>query len=144
MNSEQEKIKIVKFTYLYFFVIISVAVILGALAPFLMRVLVGVQFQGSSMYVIWIALGYAFDGMYYMVVNYIFYAEKTHLLAMVTLMGAIINIFFNYFFIRWNGAVGAAQATSLMYLLTFLFVWYLSSKVYLMPWRDALKRNTNP
>lgn len=144
MNSEQEKIKIVKFTYLYFFVIISAAIILGALAPFMMRVLVGVQFQGSSMYVVWIALGYAFSGAYYMVVNYIFYIEKTHLLAMVTFMGAIINIFFNYFFIRWNGAVGAAQATSLMHLLTFLFVWYLSSKVYPMPWRHALKRNTNP
>jgi O-antigen/teichoic acid export membrane protein len=144
MNSGQDKIKIVKFTYLYFFVIVSTAVILGALAPFLMRVLVGAQFQGSSMYVIWIALGYAFDGMYYMVVNYIFYAEKTHLLAIVTFMGTIINIVFNYFFIRWSGAVGAAQATSLMYLLSFLFVWFLSSKVYPMPWRHALRRNTNP
>lgn len=142
LNSEQEKIKIVKFTYLYFFAIISSAVTLGVFAPFLMRVLVGVQFQGSSIYVIWIALGYAFSGAYYMVVNYIFYAEKTHWLAMVTFLGAMVNVVFNYFFIRWNGAVGAAQATSLMYLLTFLFVWYLSSKVYPMPWRQIFKRNT--
>lgn len=144
MNSEQEKIKIVKFTYLYFFVIISAALVLGALAPFLMKALLGVQFQSSAVYVIWIALGYAFNGSYYMVANYIFYAEKTYLLAMITFIGAAINVIFNYFFIRLNGAVGAAQATSLMYFLTFLFVWFLSSKVYSMPWRQALKRKTNP
>lgn len=144
MNSEQENIKIVKFTYLYFFVIISAALLLGALAPFLMKVLLGVQFQGSAVYVIWIALGYAFNGSYYMVVNYIFYAEKTYILAMVTFTGASINVVFNYFFIRLNGAVGAAQATSLMYFFTFLFVWFLSSKVYSMPWRKALKRKINP
>lgn len=143
MNSAQEKTKIVRFIYLYCFFIMVFAVGLGTLAPSLMNVLVDVQFQGSAMYVIWIALGYAFGGMYYMVVNFIFYAEKTHLLAMVTFMGAMINIVCNYLFIRWNGAIGAAQATSLMYLLTFLLVWCLSSKVYPMPWRQALKRSTN-
>lgn len=142
-NSVQEKIKIVRFTYLHFLVIVVSAISLGYFAPFLMRVLVGVQFQGSATYVIWIALGYAFNGMYYMVVNYIFYAEKTYLLAMVTFIGAMINVVFNYFFIRWNGAIGAAQATSLMYFLSFLLVWFLSSRVYPMPWRQALKRSIN-
>lgn len=140
MNSEREKVTIVRFTYLYFFVIISAAFILGALAPLLMDILVGTKFQGSSAYVIWIALGYSFDGMYYMVVNYIFYVEKTHLLAMVTFMGALVNVFLNYFFIKFNGAVGAAQATSLVYLISFLIVWYLSSRVCPMPWRKFFKK----
>lgn len=139
MNSEQEKKKIVKFTYAYFLVILGSAVGLAVLAPLLMRVLVGMQFQGSIIYVIWIALGYSFTGMYYMVVNYIIYSEKTQLLALTTFLGALINIVLNYFFIKLNGAVGAAQATALTHLITFLFVWYLSSKVYRMPWLEALR-----
>lgn len=139
MESYEEKIKITRFTYVYFIVIVLLAFALGILAPFLMKILVGKEFQGSIVFVIWIAMGYAFGGMYYMVVNYIFYAEKTHILALATFLGAMINIVLNYFFIKLNGAVGAAQATSLTYVITFLFVWHVASKVYPMPWKQALK-----
>jgi len=136
-NSDEEKTKIVEFTYLYFFIIAILAIVLGALSKFLMNMIVGVQFQESAIHVIWIALGNSFDGAYYMVVNYVFYAEKTHLLSMVTLTGSLLNIIFSYFFIRWNGAIGAAQAMSLTYFVVFMLVWYLSSKVYPMPWKKT-------
>ena len=134
MNSEQEKIKIVKFTYLYFFVIISAAIIFGALAPFLMSVLVGVQFQGSAMYVIWIALGYAFQGMYYMVGLFICYAEKNYFLSIGTTCGCLINVILNFLLIRSYGAVGAAIATSMTYVCIFFLIWFLGNKAYPMPW----------
>ncbi len=139
VDSYGKKIKIVRFTYAYFILIILLALFLGLIAPVLMGFLVGREFQGSVVFVVWIAMGYAFSGMYYMVVNYIFYAEKTRVLALATFLGAMINIVLNYFFIKLNGAVGAAQATSLTYVLTFLFVWYVASKVYPMPWKEALK-----
>lgn len=134
LDSMPEKRKIVRLTYSYFAVITVCAVGLSILAPLAMTVLVGREFQGSSVYVVWIALGYAFHGMYLMVVNYIFYAEKTHLLAIATMAGSLLNVVLNYVFIKMNGAVGAAQASTLTYLFTFLFVWYLSSRVYSMPW----------
>ncbi len=137
-----EKIKIVRFTYVYFVVAISGVVALGVLAPWLLSVFVGKEFQGSVVFILWIAMGYAFNGMYYMVVNYIFYMERTHLLAWTTFLGATINIILNYFFIKLNGAVGAAQATSLSHGITFIFVWYLSARVYPMPWKPALIRKT--
>jgi O-antigen/teichoic acid export membrane protein len=132
--------KIVKNTYVYFVLILSLAVIMGALAPIMLKILVGVNFQGSSIFIIWIALGASFRGMYYMVVNYIFYVEKTYILAMVTFLGAIFNVVLNYFFIKYNGAIGAAQATSLVHFLTFLMVWFLSAKVYPMPWKTFFRK----
>jgi len=56
-NDFNTKIKIVKFTYLYFFAIIMFALILGISAPFLMKLLVGKSFYESSSVVLWIALG---------------------------------------------------------------------------------------
>ncbi|MGI6787992.1 MAG: lipopolysaccharide biosynthesis protein [Aminobacterium colombiense] len=131
--------KIVKNTYVYFVLILSLAVIMGALAPIMLKILVGVNFQGSSIFIIWIALGASFRGMYYMVVNYIFYVEKTYILAMVTFLGAIFNVVLNYFFIKYNGAIGAAQATTLTHFITFLVVWLYSAKVYPMPWKKFFR-----
>ena len=138
LDDKQEKIKIVRFTYFYFIIVILGAFILGGIAPLLMSIFVGKEFQGSVVFVIWIAMGYAFTGMYFMVVNYLFYAEKTFFLALTTFFGAAINVFLNYFFIKANGAVGAAQATSLSHFITFILVWYLSCRVFPMPWNCLL------
>jgi len=127
-------LKIVKLTYVYDFCILMLAITLATTVPFFLKFLVGEKFVSSSQFIIWIALGGAFQGMYYMVTNYIFYAQKTHLLAWVTFLTAVINLISSYFLIIWNGAIGAAQGTMLAFLLSFLMTWFLSAKVYKMPW----------
>ena len=70
-----------------------------------------------------------------MVTNYIFYAEKTSILAKITFFSASLNVVLNYFFIKKFVAIVAAQATSVIYFIQFLLTWLLSAKVYKMPWR---------
>jgi len=141
-NHYATKIKIVKFTYAYFLGILILAIVLGISAPIFLKVLLGKAFNDSSIYVIWVALGYAFNGMYLMVVNYIFYEQKNSFLAMVTFATAILNVILNYFFIKEFGAIGAAQATTVIFATKFIVVWTLSAKVHKMPWKDVLlKRN---
>ncbi|AMC01349.1 Polysaccharide biosynthesis protein [Aerococcus viridans] len=137
-NQYTTKIKIVKFTYIYFVGILLLALGLGILAPIFLSVFLGKAFNESSVYVIWIALGYAFNGMYLMVVNYIFYEQKNSTLAMVTFATAFLNIVLNYFFIREFGAIGAAQATTIIFAIKFVVVWILSAKVHKMPWKNVL------
>ena len=133
-NNYSTKVKIVKFTYLYDVGIILLALILSFIAPYFLRVFVGQNFYFAYKYVLWIALGYAFQGMYFMVVNYIFYIKKTYILAWITFSSAGINIILNYFFIKANGAIGAAQATTITFFIKFVLVWVLSAKIYKMPW----------
>ncbi len=133
-NNYSTKIKIVKFTYLYNICIILAALALSFIAPYFLKFFVSKNFYFAYKYVLWISLGYAFNGMYFMVVNYIFYVKKTYILAWVTFTSAGINILLNYFFIKANGAIGAAQATTITYFLQFIMVWILSAKVYKMPW----------
>jgi len=133
-NDYAMKVKIVKFTYLYFILIILFAVSLAIIAPLGLRIMVGKEFSSSLIFVIWIALGYAFNGMYKMIVNFIFFAEKTYILAWITFLCALSNVFFNYVLIKANGAVGAAQAVMITFFLMFILTWPLSNKVYPMPW----------
>lgn len=139
-NNDASKIKIVKLTYLYFVVLIFLALALSFASPWFLKFFVSKNFHSADKYVIWIALGYAANGMYFMVVNYIFYAKKTYFLAWITLSTAGINVILSYYFIKTNGSIGAAQAMTVSYIIIFILSWILSTKVYKMPW--LLKRSS--
>lgn len=134
-NDEMVKRRIVRFTYVYFAGILVVAAVVVVATRLLLPYVVGASFLTAMKYVPWIAFGFAFSGMYYMVANYVFFANATHILATVTFVTALANIGFNYVLISVNGAVGAAQATCLAFLISFLMTWILSARVYRMPWR---------
>lgn len=139
-NQYNEKIMIVKLTYAYFVVIICLGLALGIIAPWFLSFFVGSQFAGSGQFVLWISVGFAFDGMYKMVVNYIFYVRKTYILAWVTFSTALVSIVVNYFAIKYLGAIGAAYTYTLIGFITFLLVWLLSSRIYPMPWNLKKRR----
>jgi O-antigen/teichoic acid export membrane protein len=128
------KIKIVKFTYVYDAVIIILALFLAFISPYFLSFFVGEDFYSAYKYVLWIALGYAANGMYFMVVNYIFYVKKTYILTWITLFSAVANVILNFFLIKANGPIGAAQATAICFFLSFVLTWISSAKVYEMPW----------
>jgi O-antigen/teichoic acid export membrane protein len=134
-NDFKIKLKIVKITYLYNILILSFAFFFGLIAPWLFSFFVGKDFKAASSYVIWIAVAYAFNGMYKMATNYCFYAQDTRVLPFITFSAAAINIGASYLLIKLNGAIGAAQAKVITYFIFFITTWFLASMVYKMPWR---------
>jgi O-antigen/teichoic acid export membrane protein len=95
----------------------------------------GASFHGAYTFVFWIALGYAFNGMYLIIVNYIYYIKKTYLLSKVTVLMGVFHALLSLTLIQFFGVMGAAYATAISFFVTFILVWRLSSKVYVMPWR---------
>ena len=79
-------------------------------------------------------MGFAFNGMYKMVVNYLFYAEKTQLVALSSIIAACANIFLNLNLIPVYGLTGAAMATLMAFFLQFIMVWGFASRTIEMPW----------
>jgi len=132
--TKDSKIKIVKFTYLYFVSVVIFALIFSLSAKVFVPYVLGPQFFEASEYILYFSLAFAFQGMYFMISSYIFYAEKTHILAYVSTATAIIHLVLLYILVDVNGAVGAAQATLISFSLTFFMTWRLSNKVYPMPW----------
>jgi len=139
-NSAQKKVKIVKITYLYFVVLLLIVVFFYLITPYIYYYLIGESFQKGIEVVVWVLLGYAFNGMYKMVVNYLFYSKETRSIAWCTGISAILNIALNYFLIDLNGIIGAAQATTLSFLFLFLSILILSSKRHKIPWKLNLDK----
>jgi O-antigen/teichoic acid export membrane protein len=131
----QGKKQLVKYTYLYFIVILLIACFFSYFFPIFVNRFINIRYHEANQYIPWIAFGFAFQGMYFMVVNYIFYVKKTHYLSIATFCSGLIHVASSYILIQINGAIGAAQATTFSFFIAFVFVWILSAKAYKMPWR---------
>lgn len=138
-KSEKTNLKIVKFTYLYFVLMIGISFLLSIFTPFIFKFVIGKEYSKAVGFVFWIALGFAFNGMYKMVVNYFFYIKQTYWVSIITFLTAMINLFLIFFLIKKNGAIGAAQSTAIAFFIQFILVWALSAKKYKMPWLFFLK-----
>jgi len=138
--TDTEKKELVKFTYIYFIGILLFASLLSVIMPWFIKYFLDERYIMSSEFISWIAFGYAFQGMYFMVVNYIFYEKKTYILASVTFFTGLLHAIISYLLINANGAIGAAQATTLSFFIMFILVWILSSKTYPMPWSLTSKK----
>tara|TARA_B100000508_G_scaffold140507_1_gene141819 strand:- start:20120 stop:21382 length:1263 start_codon:yes stop_codon:yes gene_type:complete len=127
--------RLVKMTYMYFAVLLLLAGGLYGIAPFLFSLFIDDRYIVAQDFVGWIAFGFALNGMYKMVVNYLIYLKLSKLIARVTFFVAILNVVFNYLLIKENGAIGAAQSTALSFFLQFVIIWYFSARFYPMNWK---------
>jgi O-antigen/teichoic acid export membrane protein len=126
--------KIVKVTYLYNAAVLISAVLLGISAPLILSFFVGNKYTEASRYVLLLALSFAFEGMYKMVTNYIFFSKKTYLLAYITGGTALGNIGLNFWLIPRYGIMGAAVATVVSYFASFIVTWIVAARCYRLPW----------
>ena len=135
---------IVKLTYIFMacFLTLAFSMILGA--KILFRLFINKKFAGAEPLVFWVALGFAFTGMYFAVVNYIIYQKKTHILAYITLTNGFLNIGLTFFGLRNFGILGAVKAQALGSLVFFISTWIFSAKVYPMPWFQIFPRKDRP
>lgn len=132
-----DELRIVRLTYIYFIALILVAIFIGNFAPAILSLVVGEKFRTAAPIVIYVALGYAFGGMYYMVANYVFYAGRTARLALITLSTGLMNVGISYLLLQQSGIVGAAQAFMLAQATLFLGTWWLANRSRPMPWGKA-------
>ena len=137
-GKEADKRRMVKITYLYIIGILVAVASLWLIAPIIYSLL-GEKFGAGVDIVLWVALGFAFNGMYKMVSVYIFYAEKTMIIAFMSFGVAIVNNILNFALIPNYGMQGAAIATMMAMALQFIATWWISSRLLKMPWFGKLK-----
>lgn len=132
-GNEKQKLNVVKVSYLYIIGLILLAFIISFLSPLLFGFFIADTYEGAIKFIFWIALGYSFNGIYRIYVDYIFYNENTKVLALLTFSIAIINIGLNYVLISTIGVLGAAVATTIIYLLKGIAVYIYARRTYPMP-----------
>ena len=129
-----KKLKIVKYSYLYILATFIIAFGISIFAKFIIPYVVDVRYAGAEVYVFWIAIGYAVHGIYKIFFPYLVHISKTAFLAVNTVIAALLNLIFNYFLIMEFGAIGAAYATVLSFIVSASLVFWYQNRHFKMPW----------
>ncbi|HIF9237332.1 TPA: lipopolysaccharide biosynthesis protein [Photobacterium damselae] len=133
-NDIKDKLIIVKYTYIYFVILLIVAIVIFIIGPFFVKFIAGDSYQKAGEIIGFLCLGQIFGGMYLMVTNFIFYTKKTGQLGLITITTGILNCLLLIYFINWFGLLGASIAYSITKFVQFIFTWYLAARVVKMPW----------
>lgn len=134
LNDAAVNLRVVRATYLSYVALALLGAIVAGAGVLFFDVIVGSQYHTAKMLVPLIVVGFVFQGMYYSVVNYVFYAEKTGHLSFVTSAVVIVGTLLSYTLVVQLGLLGAALAFAVNNLLLFLATWLLSMRAVNMPW----------
>lgn len=140
LNQQSIRNRIVKFTYLYYIALTLACVAFYFCLDFIYFLFINNRFHESIVYARWISIGMLFQGMYFMVTNYIAYSEKTYLQTIITFIIGVLNVPLTYFFIHLFGGIGAAFSYALTFFIFFVFSWLISQRAYKMPWLSFHKQ----
>ena len=130
----EQKKKIVRYTYLWYLVILAGTIVGFVAGPWLVGLVAGPGYEQAGEVIGWLLLGQAFGGMYLMVTNYIFYSRRTGLLSIATITSGLINLAFLILLVEMFGLTGAAVSFSIAMAIRFLLTWWVAQKRHPMPW----------
>lgn len=134
------KRRIVKVTWFYCVVTLVIAGVVALLSYWIIFFIAGSMYVSAAKAFAWIALGQAFVGMYFMMMNYIYYSRQTMWFAWSTFFSGCVGITLAWLFIPVFGIIGAGLSFAITMALRFFMTWIIASKVCPMPWFFFLKR----
>ncbi len=125
---------VVRNTYRFYVGLVAAGLIVIVTSQVLFDRVIGAQYAAAKLLIPWMVLGFVFQGIYYSVVNYIFYAEQTGRLSMISSASALFGGLLSYALISRLGMAGAGVSFALTNLLLFVLAWWAASRMVPMPW----------
>jgi O-antigen/teichoic acid export membrane protein len=132
--------RLVRQTYLVWGALFLLLIAFNVATPIGYALLVNERYHQSMSAVIWLTIGYFFNGIYLTVVDYIFYLKKTHILAMITTFNLLLNTALAYAFIQRFGPIGAAMAFAVTAAIVMGLTFMVSYRLHPMPWVRSIVR----
>lgn len=134
-DDEAVRRMIVRRTYGLFAALVLAGVLLATLAWMLFDRLVGTAYVAARPLVPWMVAGFVLQGMYYAVVNYLFFAERTGRLSVTSGTTAVVGLGVSYLLTSHWGLLGAGMSFAINNALLLVLVWVVAAAAVPMPWR---------
>ncbi len=115
---------------IYLILIGIIVLIISAFSIEIIKFISSDQYVGANKIVLVIAMSYFIQGIYFMLVTPLFYKEKTHKLAIISVFSSIINVILNFLLIGKIGLLGSGISLLISQLFLVVFVHLASQKIY--------------
>jgi O-antigen/teichoic acid export membrane protein len=136
----EDRREVVRVTYAVLALYFAAAAALMIAGPILLPILVGEQFRDAGKLLLVLAPAAAFNGGYLLFTNYIFYAERTKWLPIITGFNALLQALATYVLVHKYNVWGAAFATLGGGALYMVCIWIAAARLVPMGWFSLLKR----
>ena len=133
-NDAKVRRMIVTRTYLLYGALTLMGALVAGVSYLLFDKLISARFGAARPLIPWVVSGFVLQGMYYSVVNYLFYAEQTGRLSVFSATTAVLGCAVSYALTSAFGLLGAAISFALNNAVLFLLVWLAASRAVPMPW----------
>ena len=133
------RVRVVKVTLALFALLAAGGVVVSIGAPWIIYLLAGEGYQSAVPYLRLLAPAAAINGMYYFVTNYIFFANRTELLSLITGFTAIVQVGATVVLVGRLGALGAAMAALGSAIIYFSLTLAVAQLCVPMPWIRAYR-----
>ncbi|NOT51430.1 MAG: oligosaccharide flippase family protein [Chitinophagaceae bacterium] len=130
--SEGLKHRIHKTTYWY---ILACAATVGLIfigIPFLFNFFISGEYAGAKKYAYLLCAGYFMWGIYNAFQAYLLYLQKNREIMLIAILGMVISLSLNFFFVKQYGAEGAAYTSMITYTIMAAASFWLVRKYYLL------------
>lgn len=138
IDDKSKESNLIKLIILYVPFILLVAFLLSFVFKMVLQFFFQSEFLEAANYIPFLLLAYCFQGMYFMVVNYMFYFRKNRQMSFISTFTTVFQVIVMFFAIKEYGLLGAVVSFSATYFLLFsltaLYVIYISKQ-------DRLEKN---
>ena len=128
--SEEVRLRLVKTTTFFYLGLLTFALVICFVGFFGVGFVFGEQYDETKYFIIPLVFASMFNGFYKIHTNYIFFTKKTYKIMFITLSMGLINIALVYYLVKNYGILGAAYATLIIQILSYLITFYISNKIY--------------
>lgn len=111
-----------------FVALAGIFVVAATAGPAALRMMVNERYLDALPLLVPILSGCFFFGVGQFLLLPLFYAKKTKVVASITVVGALVNVALNFYFIPRHGALAAAYTTLASYMLTCLMAYVFSRR----------------
>ncbi len=135
-DSDTNKL-IVKYIYIFIYGVFIAALLLSFVGITVLPFVVDERYYEAKEYVLWVALGYAFQGVYKIFFPFLVYIDKTVFLIFSTGLAVVVNCILNVVLIDEYGAIGAAYATITSFAVSAILVFNFQKRYFTKMWKPA-------
>jgi O-antigen/teichoic acid export membrane protein len=133
-SNDCDRVDIIRKTYGAFVVILVMVLVVWLAGPTLVLLLAGSQYADAAGLIGWMALGQGFVGMYFAVVNYLFFEKRTATISTCSIITGVLGVALLVGMVRYAGLDGAAIAFAVSMGIRFFVVWWAAQRCHPMPW----------
>lgn len=130
---------LVKYIYIAAGCLLIFALIIMLASPLIYHYFVGRDYKSGLNFINLLIMGFFFNAIYRLFVNFLLFNKKTILLGLSTIICGLISIGLNYLLIPLYGLEGASLAVFLGFLLHCLVIITIVIMQFNMPWLYFIK-----